>query len=159
MSISIAVASADDTLAVTDALYRFGFALDRDNLALLDSVFDEHAAIDFGPCGRKLGLDFGSVAGRASIVDFLTAQHETQCTTHVVTNMRVELEGSVATLHALVDTTHLVRSDRARRLRMLNWYDAELVRADGPWRISWLTIDNAWFEGDSKILSTGAVRS
>ena len=159
MSDHIAAASADDTLAVADALYRFGAALDREDFERIDSVFDEDAVIDFGPCGRKLGLDYASVVGRPEIIGFLRRQHEAQRTTHVVTNARVRLEASGATLQALVDATHIARADSSRRFRMMNWYDAELVCDERLWRVRRLVIDNAWFEGDPNVLSVEAVRS
>jgi hypothetical protein len=34
----------------------------------------------------------------------------------------------------------------------MNRYNAELVRDEDTWRISRLTIDNAWFEGDPTLL-------
>ena len=51
-----------------------------------------------------------------------------------------------------MEATHLARDDRSQRLEMLNWYEAELVRTERPWRIRRLVISNAWFTGDPQVL-------
>ena len=140
--------SADNHLSITDALLRFGAGTDNADTDLLVSAFAPDAVIDFGPCGRKLGLDFEPLQGRDTIVGFLAGTAALQLTSHVVTNSRTHVRGDGASVRALVDATHVVRADRARRFRMMNWYDAELVRHQDAWRIEHLLIDNIWFEGD-----------
>jgi SnoaL-like domain len=144
--------SARDYLEVVDALHRFGSGVDHGDATLLATVFHEDAIVDFGPCGQKLGLDFPLMTGGGMIVGFLAATAATQITTHVVSNGRVEVEGDTAKLRALVDATHLPRTDQSRRCRMMNWYDVELVRDGANWRIRRLVIDNAWFSGDPHVL-------
>lgn len=63
-------ASADDHLSITDALLKFGAGTDAGDAALLTSAFTREAVVDFGPCGRKLGLDFEPLRGRDGIVVF-----------------------------------------------------------------------------------------
>ena len=146
------VASADVHIAVLDALLRFGVGTDDGEMALLRSAFAADAHVDFGPCGRKLGLDFPPLEGVDAIADFLCGTSEQQVTSHVVTNPRIEAADDRAQLRALVDATHVVRSDPSRRFRMMNWYVAGLEQSAGAWRIARMTIDNIWFEGDAGIL-------
>ena len=145
-------ASADDHLAITDALLRFGAGTDAGDAALLSSAFADEAVVDFSPCGRKLGLAFEPLRGRGAIVGFLAGTTTHQVTSHIISNARARTAGSRATLRALVDATHFVRADSARRFRMVNWYEAELGPLRGAWQIEHLRIDNIWFEGDPRII-------
>ena len=148
----MSIASADDYLGVADALLRFGAGVDRADERLLASAFTVDAVVDFGPCGRKLDLDFPVVAGRDDIVAFLASTGRTQTTSHVVTNARVHKDGSSAKLRALVDATHISRRDPSRRFRMMNWYDLDLAADGRTWRARRLVIDNVWFSGEPNLL-------
>ena len=149
----VPLADADAHIGVGDALLRFAAGTDDGDLAMLESAFAEDAVVDFGACGRAIGLDFEPLAGAATITGFLVGTSRRQVTSHVVTNPRVRAGGDHAHLRALVDATHIVRADRARRFRMTNWYDADLVRIDGHWRIGRMAIENIWFQGDPAILT------
>lgn len=145
-------APAGDLPGVMDALYRFGAGVDRNEKHLLATAFTDDAVVDFGPCGRAMGLDFPVLTGGESIVGFLSANSETQTTSHVITNGRARVDGATATLRALVDATHLPRGDHSRRCQMMNWYDVNLVKDTSLWRIQRLVISNAWFTGDIQVL-------
>lgn len=147
-----AIASAGDTVEVVDALLRFGAGVDHNDAALLATVFSDDTVVDFSPCGRTMGLEFPLLTGAGTIVGFLGANAGKQTTTHVVTNARVHLDGDVAKLRALVDATHLPKHDHSRRCQMMNWYELELVRHVGLWRIRRLVINSAWFSGDVQVL-------
>lgn len=146
------IASAGDTVEVVDALLRFGAGVDHNDAALLATAFNDDAVVDFNPCGRKMGLEFPLLTGAGTVVGFLSANAGKQTTTHVITNARVHLDGDVAKLRALVDAIHLPKSDHSRRCRMMNWYETELVKDAGLWRIRYLVIINAWFSGDVQVL-------
>lgn len=146
------IASAADCLEVTDALYRFGAGVDRNDPDLLASAFSEDVVIDFTPCGRKMGLDFPLLTGGETVLRFLSANAGTQTTSHAITNGCVHVEGDAASLRTLVDATHLPQGDHSRHCRMMNWYDVELVRVESFWRICRLVIDNVWFSGDPQVL-------
>ncbi|WP_428390624.1 nuclear transport factor 2 family protein [Lichenicoccus sp.] len=144
--------SPRDQIDIVDALYRFGAGVDFGDQALLASVFHDEVVVDFGPCGRKMGLPFPVMNGSETIVGFLAGTSVTQTTTHVITNGRVQVAGETARLQALVDATHIAKGDPSRQCRMMNWYAAELGRHARLWRIRHLVIDNAWFTGDPAVL-------
>ena len=145
--------SSDDHIAVTDTLLRFGAGVDDGDKDLLSTAFSDDAVVDFGPCGRKMGLDFPLMTGGKAIISFLGSTASTQITSHVVTNARVHVDGSDAKLRALVDATHHPKGDHTRHCRMMNWYDVALVRENSHWMIRHLVIDNVWFTGDPNILT------
>ena len=148
-----AAVSAVDHIAVTDAMLRFGAGVDDGDKDLLATAVSDDAVVDFGPCGRKMGLDFPLMKGGKAIIGFLGATASTQITSHVVTNARVDVNGRDAKLRALVDATHHPKNDLTRHCRMMNWYDVALVRENSHWMIRHLVIDNVWFTGDPNILT------
>lgn len=148
----MAAPDAGEQLGVADALLRFAAGVDSGSATLLASAFTMEAEVDFGPCGERLGLDFGVLRSRAAIVTFLVGTAERQVTSHAVTNSRAEVDGDRALLSALVDAVHIVRNPRAARFRMMNRYDAELRRSCDIWAIERLTITNIWFEGEPRTL-------
>ena len=85
---------ADELPGVIDALYRFGAGVDHGDGDLLATSFTDDAVVDFGPCGRAMGLDYPVLIGGDAIVGFLRATGETQTTSHVITNGRARIEGA-----------------------------------------------------------------
>ena len=146
------MALAAERLEVVDAVYRFGAGVDHNDADLLATAFSEDAVVDFGPCGRAMGLDFPVLTGAATIVGFLCSNAEKQTTSHVITNGRTRIDGGSAVLRILVDATHLPNDDHSRRCQMMNWYDVELVKDANAWRMRRIVISNAWFTGDVQVL-------
>ena len=147
------MASTTELPELMDALYRFGAGVDHNDGALLAAAFSDEAIVDFGPCGRAMGLDFPVLSGGETIVAFLRANAEIQTTSHVITNGRAHVADGSAKMRALVNATHLPRSDHSRRCEMMNWYDLDLVPDDALlWRISRMVISNVWFAGDIQVL-------
>ena len=147
-----AIALAAERLEVTDALLRFGAGVDHNDEELLATAFSDDAVVDFGPCGRAMGLDFPVLTGGDTILRFLRATAEAQTTTHVITNGRAKLDEGAARLRALVDATHLPKGDHSRRCQMMNWYDVDLVKDGNLWRMRQVVISSAWFSGDTQVL-------
>ncbi len=147
-----AVVSTTYHLPVLDTLYRFGVGVDTSDMGLLATVFTEDAVVDFSPCGRKIGLEFPVLTGGETVVGFLGASAQSQVTSHIITNGRVHVTEEKARLQALVDATHILRSDSARRFQMRNWYEVELIEVQDLWVIRRLNIDNIWFTGDPQVL-------
>lgn len=85
------IADAEAHLGVSDALLRFATGTDDGDLAMLDSAFAEDALVDFGACGRAIGLNFEPLEGAAMITGFLVGTSRRQVTSHVVTNPRVRM--------------------------------------------------------------------
>lgn len=145
-------APADDHVAISEALLRFAAGVDERRADLVASAFAEDATVDFGPCGRMLDLDFSPLEGREAIVGFLAATARTQVTTHAVTNLQSHRVGEAATLTALVEATHILRDDPARRFRMMTRYALHLAREDDLWRMRRMTIAGVWSEGEADVL-------
>ncbi len=147
-----ATASAAERLEVGGALCRFGAGADLNDAGLLATAFSDEAVVDFGPCGRAMGLDFPVLTGGGTIVGFLCSNAEKQTTSHVITDGRARIDGDPAVLRALVDATHLPKDDHSRRCQMMNWHDVDSVRKADSWRMRRVATSNAWFTGDVQVL-------
>ncbi|WP_375410950.1 nuclear transport factor 2 family protein [uncultured Methylobacterium sp.] len=152
MTVWAAAGYAGDQLAVTDAMLRFAEGADMGDKGLLASAFTANAEVDFEPCGRSLGLEFGVLRDRAAIVGFLVRIAARQVTSHAVTNPRAVIAGDRASLSVLVEAVHFAREEPGARLRMMNRYVADLERDEDRWSIHRLRITNIWFEGDPRTL-------
>jgi ketosteroid isomerase-like protein len=147
------VQAQEDRVAIIDALYRFGAGQDLKDRALFESAFTPDAELDFVQPARKLGVDLAVFKGREHISSGIMAALARLDTTHTVTNPRVEIEGDTATLFALVEAQHLLKTDHLQFLLLKNVYWVKLRRAEqGRWRIAHMRISNVWMDGDPRVL-------
>lgn len=153
---------AADRYEIADALHRFAFGLDHNDVNSLASAFSEDCVFDFRPAGSKTGLDFPILSGRQSIVDNLLPLLGPLDTSHTVSNPQIEINGDSATLHAYVMAQHFMPHQGSRRgsenALLMNRYNCELVRDGQKWRFKRVTVDNAWVQGDPEILNALALR-
>src|SRR5690242_11787934 len=81
--------SAQDFVAIVDALYRFGAGQDLRDRALFESAFSPDAVLDFTQPARRLGAEITPFESRQAITDSVFAAIADLDTTHTVTNPRV----------------------------------------------------------------------
>jgi hypothetical protein len=153
MTNTTADARAADTLAVIDALHRFAAGIDLRDEALLASALSIDAVSDFRPAAAKAGFEYPVIEGREMIVAALSKSLAPLDTTHSVSNARVVIDGDGATLEALVEAQHVLRSDPSRHYLMKNRYSVDLVRQDTAWVIRRNVVDNVWRSGDPAVLA------
>ncbi len=145
--------SANEQLAIVDALYRFGAGQDLRDRTLFESAFAPDAVVDFTGPARRLGATLPVFSGRKAIADAIFAAIAGLDTTHTVTNPRVTaFDGEHATLFALVEAQHLPRDDHGRHLLLKNIYLSEVARHGGRWVVERMQIDNVWLDGDPTVL-------
>lgn len=144
--------SIADSLQAIDALYRFAAGQDLRDKELFRSAWTADAELDFVQPARRLGVDLPPFRGRDNITESIMGSTAALTTTHTVTNPRVALDGDRATLFALVEAQHLPRADHGRHLLLKNIYWCDLAREQGVWRIRRMRIENAWMDGDSRVL-------
>jgi hypothetical protein len=106
-------------------------------------------------------VEFPVLSSRDVVVKGLLAVLGPLDTSHSVSNIQTTVNGEIATLKAYILAQHFLpgegpRPDRARHALVMNRCDADLVRDGNTWRISRLTIDNIWFEGDP-VVGTSAL--
>jgi hypothetical protein len=136
-----AVAAAwTDRLAATDAIYRYGAAIDSFDVEGVHAVFDPEATAQYGKNTDVLH-------GPDAITEFVTGfvvdcvwQH------HFLNVYRVDIDGD----HAKVLVYHTSHQLFARAPDTIHQivarYHNELRRRDGVWRISKLYMEVLWAE-------------
>lgn len=146
--------SAEQHIAIVDALYRFGAGQDLQDRVLFESAFAPDAMLDFTQPARSVGgVEMSLLLGRNAIVDAVLANIEELDTTHTVSNPRIiAYDGRHAALWALVEAQHLPRADHGRHLLLKNIYEVRLSKAQELWRIEHLRIRNVWWNGDPTVL-------
>ena len=153
---------ASDRYEIADALHRFAFGLDQGDADSLSSALAEDCVLDFRPAGKKLGLDFGKLTGRQTIVDALLPLLGPLDTSHTVSNLQIEVSDDSATLYGYVLAQHFMPREGPRygteNALLMNRYDGQLVRDGQKWRFKQLVIDNAWAQGNPEILNALATR-
>jgi hypothetical protein len=142
----------DERLDVLDTVYRFTGGLDGKDWELYRSAFTDEVDVDYtsyrpGSAGRMPADTWVDRARR--LFPGLDA------TQHTVTNARVELSGDGAHVRSYVRADHFL--DGAR-YTLGGSYLHRLVRQDGVWRISAVTLSMTWDEGDASILARAAAR-
>jgi hypothetical protein len=146
-------ATPAEYLGVTDALHRFTWGMDTDNGALIASAFTEDGVADFSPAAKKIGIAFPLLQGRTTIEQALVPFAAGLITSHTVGNARVFVSGDTAKLHVLVEAQQISVKDKSRNILMKNDYTVSLIKQGDAWRITNMSIDNLWSQGDAKVLT------
>jgi len=148
---------ANDRYEIADTLHRYAFGLDHGDADSLESALAEDCLFNFGPAGRKLGLDFPKLTGRQAIIAACLPLIGPLDTSHTASNLQIEISGDKATLYAYVMSQHFMPREGSRLgseyALLMNRYDCELVRDAQKWRFKRVTIDNAWAQGNPEILN------
>jgi len=148
---------ASDRYEIADALHRFAFGVDHGDGDSLSSALAEDCILDFRPAGKKLGLDFGKLTGRQTIVDALVPLLGPLDTSHTVSNLQIEVSDDSATLYCYVMAQHFMPREGPRpgseNALLMNRYDGQLVREGQKWRFKQIVIDHAWAQGNPEILN------
>src|SRR5262249_57663457 len=92
------------------------------------SCFTDDVDADYGAVGSWKSLD--------AITDFMTTVHAGMPhTLHRLSNMVIAVDGDRATARTYVDA-FLVLADGANAVNAIGFYDDDLVRTAGGWRIA-----------------------
>lgn len=141
-----------DWLNAMDVLHRFAAGQDLRDEALFCSAFADGASLDFVQPARRLGVELPVFQGREQIVSTIMASTAPLKTTHTVSNQRVDIQATRATLTALVEAMHVSRADETRTLKIKSIYRCELARASQGWRAQRIAIESVWHEGQAAVL-------
>lgn len=117
-----------DLVDIGDVLVRYSTGIDSRDWPLLRTCFTDDCDADYGEIGHWYGSE--------EITTWMEQSHAPLGPTmHRVTNIVAKVDGDAATsrcyVHAVVMT-----SDRSTAIHAYGWYDDELVRSTGGWRIT-----------------------
>jgi ketosteroid isomerase-like protein len=133
-----------EQLAVHQALVRYAFALDQQDLEALGAVLAEDATWTFRFAGES---DLGPVAGREAILEFVRGawDAETDQRRHNLVNVVFRsADAGTALVHAYLMLTS--NAGGGSSVIATGFYAFRLERVGGEWRIAdlFLGTDNAW---------------
>jgi len=132
-----------EQLAVHQALGRYAFAMDQQDLEALGAVLTEDATWTF----KIAGEDLGPVVGREAILGFVrdAMAAETDQRRHNLVNVVLHsADADSARVHAYLMLTS--NAGGTSSVVATGFYTFRLEQADGEWRVAelFLGADNAW---------------
>ena len=141
-----------DTFTATTRLrYLYAQSLDTRDWALHRSIYTDEITMDFSSYSGSGGAETMSadvwVEGLKPLFTGLSA------TQHVMTNPLVHADGDQATQRMYMKAEHfLIDGDVQGEFAIGGYYDDELVRQAGEWRIRAVTLTVLWRRGDPAIM-------
>ena len=141
-------------LAIPQLLYRYARAVDRLDMALLESVFAADAVIELGT------IFSGDRTAFAAVVEqFMGPMTATR---HELGNILIEVDGESAAVEAYVTAWHrLAAAGTDSELVVRARYLSRAERRDGRWQLvrhsevmdwgSLVTTDSAWFDQNGEL--------
>lgn len=144
-----------DRLAIIQLVNHFGIAIDLRDWAHFKSLFADTVDFDYSSIGEvaaTLHPDDITNTARKDLGGFQTTQH-------VITNHIVHLEGDKpnsmpslrANCQAHVRAMHFLPVEGESMLEMGGYYEAELIRSDGAWKIKSWKFTILWSRGNEQL--------
>jgi hypothetical protein len=139
-----------DAHAIAQTLARYPIALDSRAFGLFDEVFTPDARIDIPGVGRcdRAGYRAACEAGLARL----------DATQHFVSPPALRIEGDRAFARSYLVAQHVANALAPRGTLLIGaWYDDELARVGGEWRITARTGNPVWWDGNPAVLGMQGV--
>ncbi|WP_210593044.1 nuclear transport factor 2 family protein [Streptomyces sp. GESEQ-35] len=136
-----------DKSAITEMVYTVAHAMDARDWDLFVTCYAPEAEGDY--VNAKVAGREAIIAGTKAFLEPLDA------TQHLVGNLRVTVDGDIATTHATFIAQH-VRAEATGSGRYIlgGTYIDTLRRTDAGWKITRRQIRGIWSNGDSSVLTT-----
>ena len=139
-----------DRLEVQDTVTRMSWLLDRREWDALREVFADQVLLDYT---QPFGGEPETLTSAELVERWRTQVGHLDSTQHVTSGILVDVDGD----HARVTANVLAHLRREGTLGSPVWhngghYDLRLQRSGGGWRITALTAEVSWAEGNSAVL-------
>lgn len=143
--------SVEDRLDIADVLVRYATGIDRRDWATFRSCFTVDCVADYGQIGQWKGVE--------EITEFMVAAHALAGQTqHSITNQTIIGTDTGASARSYVDSI-VMGPDGTEGIQAVGFYDDELVRADGGWRIAQRRFTSVAMQAVTNINPLGSVRA
>ncbi|MBV8789022.1 MAG: nuclear transport factor 2 family protein [Mycobacterium sp.] len=117
-----------DRQDISDVLVRYATGIDRRDWPLFRTAFTDDCELDYGEIGTWKGVD--------AVTEFMEQAHAMAGhTLHRLTNQAITVDGDKATARTYIDGL-IMFADNNSGVNAVGFYDDELVRSDGGWRIA-----------------------
>lgn len=141
-----------DRQAVIDVVIRFARALDLQDWDLFLSCYDRQVTVDYA---QFTGTPT-RVGPPEMFLDYVKRALKDQKSQHLSTNHVVEIDGDTATCWSNMTGLHYREMpDGRNRLDLYGYYEMELVRRAGGWKISRQRQNILWREGNPDVIPGG----
>jgi 3-phenylpropionate/cinnamic acid dioxygenase small subunit len=122
------VTDREDRQDIAEVLVRYATGIDRRDWQLFRTAFTDDCELDYGEVGRWHGVD--------AVTEFMDHAHAMAGTTmHRLSNQVITVNGDRAEARTYVDGL-IMAADNDSGVNAVGFYDDELVRTDGGWRIA-----------------------
>lgn len=143
------MAESADIAAINRLRYEYAFGIDTRDYNLLRSVFTDELTMDFSSYDGNPAAVYTAdewVSRVSRLFDRLDA------TQHSMMNPLVDLaaDAQTATQRMAMQAAHFLDGVE---FTIGGWYQDELVRADGGWKIVAVTLNVTWRRGDESIMA------
>lgn len=120
-----------DRLEINELLARYCHAVDRKDWQAFRAIFTDDASLDFTAFGGPAGSVGELEAFLIPVLESLTASQ------HMTSTVMVDLDGDAATARsaAIVPMSRLDEEGQESTVVSGLWYEDQLVRTPGGWRI------------------------
>jgi hypothetical protein len=138
-----------DRAEMSGVLHRYAKAIDTKDWKLLATCFTEDLEADFRSfAGREIGR------GRDNWVESIQSTIEgMQATQHLTANHTHEIDGDAGKLTAYVQAAHWLPNKRGdAEYTVGGYYDCDMVKTGGEWRIRKYKLTVTWHRGNREIL-------
>jgi len=139
-----------DFEAITRRRYEYALGIDSRDWDLHRSIFTDEVTMDFSSYSGSGGPETLSadawVAGLRPLFEGLDA------TQHTMTNPIVDVDGDAAQCRMYMRAAHFLFDDPEPEFTIGGYYDDRLVRVDGEWKITAVTLVVWWRTGNPQIM-------
>lgn len=144
-----------DQADIKNTILSYAIAADFRNWGLLRSILADSLEIDFtssgGPALKVTAEEYVAQV-QGLIPGFDTTQHQ-------LTNFNIEIKGNQAKTTVYMQAEHFYRSKTETLDRAVGgYYNHELQRIQGVWKISSLKLTETWSRGDMRAFELAAKR-
>lgn len=151
-----------DRAAITDAVTRMGWYLDRRDWDGLKSLFTDVVYTDYtalwGGEPQEAGVDELLATDKQG--SWRRTMDGLESTQHLITNILVDVDGDSARATANVVGVHRLTNPHGSPLWTVGGtYDFRLTRTADGWRIQAITQGITWVDGNQQVLFRAAMRA
>lgn len=153
------VRELSDRAAITDAVVRMGWLLDRRDWAGLRELFTDVVYTDYTALwgGRPQEGTVDALLSTSAQGSWRRTMDGLEATQHLITNVLVDVDGDDARATANVLGVHRLPNPHGSPLWTVGGtYDLRLVRTAAGWRIRAITQGLSWVDGNQQILFRAA---
>ena len=134
-----------DKQAIRDLQIFYAYAIDSGAYDDLGKVFIPNAVGDYGPAGRRNGLEAIKALCREALAPLSASQH-------INTSHQAQIHGDIATASCYLNVhMHKENTPGGDHLEMGGRYDDQLVRTEEGWRIKQRKLTIMWSNGNSDV--------